>query len=301
MKAFIIRTGIFAGLLLALLFFIKNSVPYSWGNSRMFQKIEHLSADSTNYDCLFFGSSITFRHINPMLFDSLTNLKSYNMGTPGTNFLETHFLIEHFLKHYDRSQNIQIFLVSKTPKPIQNHEFQRVKEKYYFDFKRLKLGLRKFWKKENSYNSRQIYRHLISYIENQLCIGELRGIKNFHLGNVKKLPEPVLENQQGFISLEQEVKLTQKEILLKRNQRYLNSKAVKQNKPVSNQEKTMVIEQLSPKKLNINTYCKQVEFYYINPIELEVEYHFDRTHFNERGVEIFTKKLAEAATKILSD
>lgn len=74
--------------------------PY-YGNELYRRKFEHFEASELTYNTVFFGSSRTFRQINPALFDSLLHdyeIKSFNCGAPAVSNPEQYYLYETFLK-----------------------------------------------------------------------------------------------------------------------------------------------------------------------------------------------------------
>ncbi|MBK6640313.1 MAG: hypothetical protein IPG39_03330 [Bacteroidetes bacterium] len=75
--------------------------PY-YGNELYRQKFEHFTASDSDYNTVFFGSSRTFRQINPVIFDSLLQdyqIKSFNCGAPAVSNPEQYYLYEQFLKN----------------------------------------------------------------------------------------------------------------------------------------------------------------------------------------------------------
>jgi hypothetical protein len=69
MKKFLYKSALFLVLTIAMLHTSELFVPYYWVNMRMVAKIEHLESHAADYDVLFFGSSLVYRHIMPSLFD----------------------------------------------------------------------------------------------------------------------------------------------------------------------------------------------------------------------------------------
>ena len=289
MKRFLIKISSSGLLLFSILFLIKSSLPFYWGNDEMRQKIPKILDDEANYDCLFFGSSKTMRHIDPVLFDSITGYQSYNMGGSAIFFLETHYLLEHFLEK-NPDENLKIFLQRTTPKSIDTKNFHTTRSKYCMDFKRMKMGVAYYWKLGEY---KQVYRHFISFLENKLCIGELRAIKRYHDKRLIKLPKSVMNEQRGFYSTTQRFALKKSKYMRRVRKEYENSKQFKENLPISEDKKKVSIERLLPKKINLDTPQKTIELFKIHPIKLEVKYNFDRGHFNIEGAEIFTRKVGE--------
>lgn len=104
MKRFLKNIALFFLVYLGLSLLISAFIPHHWGNPWYSVKISHLEKNrDLKYNTYFFGSSRVYRHINPSLFDSLMqtkgleNVRSYNLGAPGTFPPQTYFLYEQFL------------------------------------------------------------------------------------------------------------------------------------------------------------------------------------------------------------
>ena len=63
-------------------------------------KLNHILHNNTHYDAVFMGSSRVLRNINPLLFDSLTGITSYNAGIDGANFTLINILTRRFIEQH---------------------------------------------------------------------------------------------------------------------------------------------------------------------------------------------------------
>ncbi len=63
-------------------------------------KLNHILHNTTHYDAVFMGSSRVLRNINPLLFDSLTGILSYNAGIDGANFTLIDILTRRFIEQH---------------------------------------------------------------------------------------------------------------------------------------------------------------------------------------------------------
>lgn len=100
MKRFILKCFCFLVLLLTALFSQKvldRYTPWYWGYDDLYVKMEHLRNTDSRHDVLFFGSSHSFRNINPAVFDSLTGLRSFNLSLPGTQPPELYMIVEDLI------------------------------------------------------------------------------------------------------------------------------------------------------------------------------------------------------------
>ena len=304
MKTFIIKLCAFTLFIVMILSAIKSTVPFYWGQNQKFKllenKIEYFLENSNQYDVLFFGSSRTYRHIDPLLFDSITGLKSFNFGIAGCSYLETHYLIDNLFKSLVKKDSLIIFLQETAPWPIKDDNLHSIRSKYYLDIKRLDMALSYYWKKRNYH---QIYNYLVSYLENKLCIGELKMIF-FYLtpdhprkNEIMKCYDEIIINNQGFLSIDQQISMQWSSTgLNKRRSKYLEkiNQAV-DNETVLTQKEEVVISRLDD--CNINSYNVKISFYKIGEIRLRNEFYFDKVHFNLKGGRFFTEKIAKEFIK----
>jgi len=295
MKQFIIKSLSFLLLLLLILFMIKRTVPYYWGSPLLDQKINDALNDGTDYDVFFFGSSRTYRHINPLLFDSITNQTSYNMGCPAMFYLETHYALEHFADHYPADKKIAILLQEIQPEIIKKRNLSTIRSKYYLDWKRLKMSLQYFKQQKNT---EQIWYHLLSFAENQFSISEVKEIAKFHFAP-KPVLKPIIKEQKGFYSINQQITIESSSIHSKAyigtNKAYKADSLYQQRMERGGGIQEITIRKISPDELNLNIKNRQVEFYQIiDKMELGADDYFDlKDHYSTKGASIFTRKLAE--------
>ncbi len=300
MKQFVIKSLSFLLLLLFILLMIKRTVPYYWGSPLLDQKINDVLADADAYDVFFFGSSRTYRHINPVLFDSISHQKSYNMGCPAMFYLETHYALEHFVNNYPRDKKITIFLQEMQPEIIKKRNLSTIRSKYYLDWKRLKMSLAYFKEQKNT---EQIWYHLLSFVENQFSVAELKEIAKFHFAP-KPAIRPVIKKQRGFYPINQQISIESSSIHSKAyigtNIAYKADTLYQKRKERGLGQQEIMIRKVSPDELNLSIKNQQVEFYrIIANMELEADDYFDlKGHYSTKGAIIFTRKLAEEWRKI---
>lgn len=99
MKKFITRFILFVLICVGIASLINQRLPYTWGRKYLHQKNEYFRHHHQQYNTLFLGSSLVFRHFVPSVFDSLTTTSthSFNMGCPGMFLPETYYYLDHFL------------------------------------------------------------------------------------------------------------------------------------------------------------------------------------------------------------
>lgn len=93
------------------------SLPYPWGDSRLRAKLEYFEQHQEVFDTVFVGSSYTYRHISPRVFDAeLEQLsagrrrhKSFNLAVDGMHLPATEVLLHH-LASAERPRLRHVFL-----------------------------------------------------------------------------------------------------------------------------------------------------------------------------------------------
>lgn len=294
MKKFLIKIFSFTGILLLIIAALNLSVPFYWGNDVMTKKMEYLLNDPLNdYNTFFLGSSHTYRHINPLKFDSVTNCKSFNLGSPGTGHLEASYIMENFLNSYYTENRINVFFQNTKLWQIKDKNLHSVRTKYYLDFKRTAWAV-KYWFNQSPKNLKQVYNHIISYIENLLCIGKINEILNYHF-NPSNSESDILIEQNGFYSLDQELKLENKKDLLVRKKQFQRKKNKTKSEKNSNYIK---IKKIELENLNNFSANNKINFYKLGKFSLTEDYFFDRGHFNEKGASIYSTKIGESFLKL---
>lgn len=176
MKKFLIKTIIFAVLLLASTRSIQYLLPYYWGNPGYAAKIRYLNNNSEEYDTLFFGSSRIFRQVDPILFDSLTNFgsKSYNLGSGATYTPESYYLLKNFLRRSNSVDKGLILVELQVVTEIPDVNLHTARSKYYLDFQEYQFASRVISEKTNLSNKskrEQIKNYNITYLDRISSLG----------------------------------------------------------------------------------------------------------------------------------
>ena len=288
MKKFYFKILIYVFLLSTTLYIIKSTVPFHWGNPELGHKIEYFLEKKyikrisqqieIEANVLFFGSSRTYRHIDPMLFDEVTGLNSFNLGGNATFYLETDYLIENILNNIKIRDTLRIFQQEIYPIDITDKNFHSLRSKYFFDYRRLKIAIIYFYNKKDFV---QLYRHIVSYFENLLCIGEIREIYYYN-SKIKKYQFKFFNFkmlQKGYWSMGYNL-----------NEKVIPSHIYLQENEKNSKFKNIRISVIDNEHSKNN---KMLFSYEIKKIKLEKKYYYDRGHFNLDGSRIFTKRLAK--------
>ena len=111
-------------------------------------KKEFINQSPNKYNTLFFGSSRTYRQINPSVIDSIcekSNIKSFNFGSPGTFNPESNFLMNRALENNQLNQVKYVFLELTAPITIEKENYYVARGYYYINLENLKLAVGYFF------------------------------------------------------------------------------------------------------------------------------------------------------------
>ena len=231
MRKFFLKIVVFFLPLLILIVILNEIkiVPFYWGaDDEMRQKIVYLLDNPNKHDVIFFGSSTTYRHIDPLLFDSITGYNSFNMGYAGVGSLESDYLIDNLssLLKLDTTLHV-IYLRRSRPGNIAKENLHSVKSHYFLDYKRYKIALKYFFGKGDLI---QVYRYTVSYLENLFLLGNIKNIMKYtdiHISSYSREADNSSEqfriNHKGFFPLDIEFEITNKNALHIRREEYINS------------------------------------------------------------------------------
>lgn len=333
MRKFLVKCTVFCILTLVVLLsqkILDYVTPWYWGYDDLYVKQEFLHQEHASYDVVFFGSSRSFRNINPAVFDSITGLKSFNAALPGTRPPELYMVVEDLiaLKNDERPQTFFVELIDLHPALIK--EDMSVRRNYWMTAKNYSFGMRNFAEKKAV---RTMLRYTEGFIQAQTKFGmgrkqyqsiykerderfALGPKQNGHLSFVEQLElginnESIEERQKGFSSDMPE--------LIKR--RHLIISEIQENRGLPHQvhldkinslislaaeknidliffrgpiqERAWVLLNDIPEghKIDLGNPLTRPEFY-------QPEYHFDHGHLSEEGAKLFSLALTEELRKL---
>lgn len=290
MKRFVIEVLFFGLLLVGTLWLLKQSVPFYWGNQVVAEKIEHVLEEDRSFDAFFVGSSKTYRHINPIIFDELSGQRTFNLGAPGTFALEVDYLLDHFIPIYDKGNPITYYLKELELNRLWDGNIHTIEGKYFMDFKRYRKSLSHFLIEKRDLG--QAYYHTLSFLSNQLCIGEVFPIVNYHFTKKNNL-NPLVFEQKGFYALDQEVALEGTPKLINRRKQLLE--IIEEGGTLKRGIKQMDVLPIPQNYFTFSKIPSNISFYQIkgSPFE-DNKYYFDRGHYNKEGAEVYTRAILSA-------
>lgn len=322
MKPFVRDCALYFLLLLTVLFGIKSSVPYHWGNEEFTTKINYVNSTVNKFNSLGIGSSMFYRHLSPLEFNRLTNASLFNLGTTALFFLESNYLSEHYItetaQHTENTKNY--FFLTQTPIPF-NKNVHTIRGTYYLDFKRYKFAVKYFFPNYN-----QIFKYTKGFLENKLCIGQLRSMLTFHFKEFEISRFDI--SQMGFYSMDDQLRRENTTSLRNQKENFAKNPTVKTNQLNKDEQPTGILidpkEILYKKELNRlsdlaaeknislisvslpNTFYgyekgdrnvlslgtgKSYPEYFLS------EYRFEQGHLNKEGARIFSRRLAKEYKK----
>jgi len=201
MRKFILKTLLFAALLLVALSLTDRHLPYYWGNEGLVSKMNKVIADEYVYNTYFVGSSRMYRHIQPSLFDSLNNGKtrSFNLSYSGTKPPETYHFLKHFIEECTDNTKY-IFLELSVISDLAEVNRNTLRAKYCLDFPTYKTA---FMSCLQNKRYEAAWNYTISYLSRVWKMGMLESIWKFD--GKTHYPQALGPRGDGFYGLEQEM------------------------------------------------------------------------------------------------
>lgn len=119
-KQILYKAGILAGIILILSLVMKFTLPFYWGDSTQTVKFEHYKKNSEQYNAVYMGGSLEYRHIDPSIIDSTLqkngiDFRSYNIAVDGHTFVEQMTDLDEMLKI--RNPNLKYVFISISSEP----------------------------------------------------------------------------------------------------------------------------------------------------------------------------------------
>jgi hypothetical protein len=218
MKSFIFRVLIFIVALICFGQLTKSFLPYYWGNVWISNKYDTEHKNIINADYYFIGSSRTYRHIIPSIFDSLMALNgiqchSFNLGSPAVFPPQSYYLLENAIIENDISQGSTIFFELSESRIIPNDQIGSARASYWSNSRDL-LYILNYANHCASDTTKFDYikSHTSAYLQNLFSIAQFRGL--FDKTDILDLEENWI-NSHGYLSLDRELELTRNETIKK--------------------------------------------------------------------------------------
>lgn len=119
-KKILKNIGILFGILLLLSLALKFTLPFYWGDSTQTVKFEYYKKNSEQYNAVYLGGSLEYRHIDPSIIDSLLQkngiaFHSFNIAVDGHTIVEQMTDLDGVLKI--RNPNLKYIFLSISSEP----------------------------------------------------------------------------------------------------------------------------------------------------------------------------------------
>lgn len=225
MKKFLIKIGTFGLVLLVLSNMFHFLVPYYWGNPEYYVKAHYLQQNPEMFNTFFFGSSRTYRHVDPIMFDKLaisTN-KSFNLGSPSTYVPEGYYLLENFIQNSNSVEGGFIIIELQAINHISNKNLHTMRTKYYLGLEEYLFAIRAISESgsiTDSEKSNSIRNYTVTFVDKLSGIGLLSdiitNIFDYRLNTT--VPDDIYGlDTRGHYSLDTEVSELLTDKLIRRN------------------------------------------------------------------------------------
>jgi hypothetical protein len=206
MKKFLKKILLFGLLFLLLLLSQKvldKYTPWYWGNDTLATKLEFISTNQDEYDAFFIGSSHSFRGANPAVFDSITGLKSFNMGVPGMAVPELFMTVEHMINQKGDNTKRQVFFVELTEVHRATiKDGNAVRRDYWMNLDSYSFGIRYL---SEGWNLGSMYRYTSSLIHFETKFG-LGRPQYQSIDSIRNGQFPLGPKKNGYHSLKDQLK-----------------------------------------------------------------------------------------------
>jgi hypothetical protein len=149
MKQFVTNGLFLFSLLLGVNGFGNLLVPTTEGDPAVVRKQKEVIVKPNNYNPIFIGSSRTYRHIDPNLFDSLmkqeTGVTSYNLGLPATFAPEIFFCYEQMLEQLNPNRQRTIIMELQEVNLLAPKNLNSLKGTYWINNEYLIFSIKALW------------------------------------------------------------------------------------------------------------------------------------------------------------
>lgn len=122
-----------------------------------------------NAECLIYGSSRAYEHIDPLIIEKKTGLSSYNLGLDGQNFYLHRLRHQEYLKHNKKPRYI-IYSLEVSTLTEKDGGFNK---KQYFPFMFWNRDLEKYLSPLEGFSKQEFYLPLVRYMGDAELLGEI--------------------------------------------------------------------------------------------------------------------------------
>lgn len=179
-------------------------LPYAWADNVLTQKIKGYKEPNDQYNTLFLGASLTYRHIDPYIIDSIAHLNglevhSYNLAVDAQNFVK-------ILDNFEYSKTIQnphleyVFIELSSSMEMYLPALHTVKNFYWIEFHHVlqAAGLIKEFPVNKVQKALYGYAYGVSWLENLLSFGAAPDVLRYYFSQKKNEKYFIGKNKNGF-------------------------------------------------------------------------------------------------------
>ena len=120
-KSLILKIVVLAGIIFAVNGLVQKTLPFAWGDDVLYLKNDYYQKNRVDYNTLFLGGSLVYRHVDCHLLDSITNAngletRSFNMGIDGLNMPKQMWVVDEILENDPENLDYLFVTISSTSK-----------------------------------------------------------------------------------------------------------------------------------------------------------------------------------------
>jgi hypothetical protein len=207
MRALVFRLLLFLGLYIVAGHLIKAVMPYYWGNPWWREKMKILDRSSSAHNVYFVGSSRTYRHIIPAVFDSSmaahgVKTRSFNLGAPATFVPQSLFLLEQAIVHEDIPPGSMVFLEFDDIQSLEPDQLSSARNTYWITGPEIGFLTKAYYE----CGPRRPFRSFMleywyGFLTNTFHLSQYKGLVGEHETQYEELDA---WNNAGFLSLTKE-------------------------------------------------------------------------------------------------
>lgn len=207
MRAFVLRSGLFVLLFLLAGIVIKSTLPFYWGNTWLKYKYPRFLYESEKVDHIFLGSSRTYRHFVPVIFDSImaareVPCRSFNLGIPGLFPPQSYFVLRKALEDGDIRPGATVLFELSRSVSVPEEQLATARGSYWTNAKD-HLYMMRYANTcaGNDQRSDMIRSYTLAYLQNLFHLAQYTGFLN----DTEYMSLPTdRTNNAGHVSLEHE-------------------------------------------------------------------------------------------------
>ncbi|MEO0473562.1 MAG: hypothetical protein AAF206_28380, partial [Bacteroidota bacterium] len=222
MRRFILHIIGFFALLLVINLSIEAILPYYWGNLGWRAKINYLEENQFDAEVYFVGSSRTYRHLVPEVFENLTGQKAFNLGYAASFTPEPEYLLGELMKS-GQIDGKTVFLELQMLNPLPDQNVHTRQSRYFQQWRQLpdtyRIISESSWSDSLKRNSQHNY--LVANVEKIWKLGMYKEIISF-MRQGKGQNASLGPNRDGYLSFNTQLSQEKPAELQKRRQFFLD-------------------------------------------------------------------------------